>query len=197
MESFGKYMSITEADFYRVAVQGIKKDVFFDWLGINEEIYEKMLNHETVEFNVPCLDSDSDDGVGSAGGTGSVDGAGSVGDGELRKSVPARLIADENKIYTAMLFLDREPVEFSSNLCDADGQMSETIKESDMFLPGNKSKIWIRTFGTFDVFLDGVPIRFPSAKAKELLALLVDRRGGSLTAEQAIGYLWEDRAIDK
>lgn len=88
-------------------------------------------------------------------------------------------------------------MEFSSNLCDADGQMSETIKESDMFLPGNKSKIWIRTFGTFDVFLDGVPIRFPSAKAKELLALLVDRRGGSLKAEQAIGYLWEDRAIDK
>ena len=38
--------------------------------------------------------------------------------------------------------------------------------------------IFIRTFGYFDVFVDGVPILFRSEKAKELLALLVDRRGG-------------------
>ncbi|SEP70066.1 hypothetical protein SAMN02910289_00385 [Lachnospiraceae bacterium RM5] len=110
----GKYMSITEADFYRVAVQGIKKDVFFDWLGINEEIYEKMLNHETVEFNVPCLDSDSDDGVGSAGGTGSVgsvggtgsvDGAGSVGDGELRKVYRQGLLRMKIKYIRPCCFL--------------------------------------------------------------------------------------------
>lgn len=31
--------------------------------------------------------------------------------------------------------------------------------------------IFIRTFGYFDVFVDGVPILFRSEKAKELLAL--------------------------
>ncbi|MBR5066483.1 MAG: hypothetical protein IKX08_02435, partial [Lachnospiraceae bacterium] len=29
-------------------------------------------------------------------------------------------------------------------------------------------------------------------KSKELLALLIDRRGGFVTSEEAIGFLWED-----
>ena len=53
-------------------------------------------------------------------------------------------------------------------------------------------KIYIRTFGYFDVFIDDKPIAFRNKKAKELLALLVDRRGGYVTSEQAIGYLWEN-----
>lgn len=57
---------------------------------------------------------------------------------------------------------------------------------------GEQHKIYIRTFGYFDVFIDDKPIAFRNKKAKELLALLVDRRGGYVTSEQAIGYLWED-----
>ena len=69
--------------------------------------------------------------------------------------------------------------------------------ENGMFIPGKNSRIWIRTFGSFDIFVNGVPIRFSSAKSKELLAVLVDRRGGSLSAEEAIAYLWEDKPADK
>ncbi|MCQ2432484.1 MAG: PAS domain-containing protein [Clostridia bacterium] len=54
------------------------------------------------------------------------------------------------------------------------------------------SDISIRTFGYFDVFVGGKPIAFRNKKSKELLALLVDRRGGYITSEEAIGYLWED-----
>lgn len=50
----------------------------------------------------------------------------------------------------------------------------------------------IRTFGYFDVFVDGKPIAFRSQKSKELFALLVDRRGGYVSSEEAIGFLWED-----
>lgn len=57
---------------------------------------------------------------------------------------------------------------------------------------GSAPKIYIRTFGYFDVFVDDKPILFRNKKAKELLALLVDRRGGYVTSEQAIGYLWEN-----
>ncbi len=53
-------------------------------------------------------------------------------------------------------------------------------------------KIFIRTFGYFDIFVNDKPIAFRNKKAKELLALLVDRRGGYVTSEQAIGYLWEN-----
>ena len=50
----------------------------------------------------------------------------------------------------------------------------------------------IHTFGYFDVFVSGRPIMFKSEKAKELLAILVDRRGGYVTADEAISLLWED-----
>lgn len=54
-------------------------------------------------------------------------------------------------------------------------------------------KIFIQTFGRFEVFLDGRPVEFKSARAKELLALLVDRKGGIVTTEEMLTYLWEDR----
>lgn len=50
----------------------------------------------------------------------------------------------------------------------------------------------IRTFGYFDVFVNDKPIAFRNEKSKELFALLVDRRGGFVSSEEAIGFLWED-----
>lgn len=52
--------------------------------------------------------------------------------------------------------------------------------------------VTIRTFGYFDVFVGEQPIAFRNKKAKELLALLVDRRGGYITSEEAICFLWEN-----
>ena len=53
-----------------------------------------------------------------------------------------------------------------------------------------------RTFGRFDLFMDGDLVKFRNAKAKELLALCVDHRGGEVTMEEAIDKLWEDREYD-
>ena len=53
-------------------------------------------------------------------------------------------------------------------------------------------QVYIRTFGYFDVFVGGTPIAFRNKKSKELFALLVDRRGGYVSSEEAISYLWED-----
>lgn len=50
----------------------------------------------------------------------------------------------------------------------------------------------IRTFGYFDVFVGDNPIAFRNKKANELFALLVDRKGGYVTSEEAISFLWED-----
>ena len=38
---------------------------------------------------------------------------------------------------------------------------------------------------------------FSSAKAKEFMALLVDRQGSSVSTEQAISVLWPDRDYDE
>ena len=58
-------------------------------------------------------------------------------------------------------------------------------------LPENRT-VSIRTFGYFDVFVGDTPIVFRNKKSKELLALLVDRKGGYVTSEEAISFLWED-----
>ena len=61
--------------------------------------------------------------------------------------------------------------------------------------PTVSPKVSIRTFGYFDVFVDDHPIAFRNEKSKELLALLVDRRGGYVSSEEAIGFLWEDEIV--
>ncbi|MCR4594047.1 MAG: response regulator [Clostridiales bacterium] len=58
-------------------------------------------------------------------------------------------------------------------------------------------EIFIKTFGSFDVFVNKKAVHFSSAKSKEFLALLVDRRGSSVSSEQAIATLWPDREYDE
>lgn len=57
-------------------------------------------------------------------------------------------------------------------------------------------KLEVKTFGRFDVFGKGGVIVFRNAKAKELLALCIDRVGGSVTMEEAIDKLWAEREYD-
>lgn len=53
-------------------------------------------------------------------------------------------------------------------------------------------RIQIKTFGGFDLYVDGRPVTFGRTKAKELLACLVDRRGLSVTTGEACAVLFED-----
>lgn len=56
----------------------------------------------------------------------------------------------------------------------------------------DEKRIQVKTFGGFDIYVDGQPVRFGRAKAKELLAYLVDRRGSSVTTGEAYAALFED-----
>ena len=60
--------------------------------------------------------------------------------------------------------------------------------------PQPKSRIEVKTFGGFDIYVDGRPVRFRRAKSKELLAYLVDHRGLSVTTGEAYAALFEDAA---
>ena len=68
-----------------------------------------------------------------------------------------------------------------------DDRRNEPPTDEKDAVPGG---IYIRTFGYFDVFVNGTPIAFRHEKAKELLAVLVDRRGGYVTAREIIACLW-------
>ncbi len=63
--------------------------------------------------------------------------------------------------------------------------------------PSIQSEVFIRTFGHFDVFYKGEALSFSNAKVKELFALLIDKRGGTLTSEMILSYLWEDREYNE
>jgi two-component SAPR family response regulator len=58
------------------------------------------------------------------------------------------------------------------------------------------SAVLARTFGTFELCINGTPIAFERARSKELLALLVDRRG-SMTRAEIHAVLWEDAPYDR
>jgi hypothetical protein len=67
-------------------------------------------------------------------------------------------------------------------------------------LPESKQaapRVFARTFGHFDLFVGTTPITFSSGKEKELMALLIDRNGGTLSSSEAISYLWEDESVDE
>ena len=60
-----------------------------------------------------------------------------------------------------------------------------------------EKRIKILTFGNFDVFVDGTPLKFERKQAKEILAYLVDKRGTSATYSELAAMLWEDEEYDR
>lgn len=58
--------------------------------------------------------------------------------------------------------------------------------------PESSSRIRVQTFGGFEIYVDGQPVKFARSKAKELLAYLIDHRGASVTTREACAVLFED-----
>ena len=75
--------------------------------------------------------------------------------------------------------------------------LDEMVYDWRKSLDVQNQSFWIKTFGNFEVFVDGKPLVFEREKAKEMLALLVDRAGATVTTEQLAAVLWEDRPYDK
>lgn len=63
--------------------------------------------------------------------------------------------------------------------------------------PAMNAHIVARTFGGFDLFVDGKAVSFKRSKSKELLAYLVDRQGNNTTRAEAFAILWENRMYDR
>lgn len=58
--------------------------------------------------------------------------------------------------------------------------------------PCKGARIVVKTFGTFDVFIDGETLVFPRSKSKEVLAYLVDRQGDSVRRADIHAALWRE-----
>lgn len=64
-------------------------------------------------------------------------------------------------------------------------------------LPPSSRRVRIQTFGNFEVFVDGKPLKVPRTKCKECLAYLVDRKGAGVSFAQLTSVLWEGQPIDR
>ncbi|MDD6488785.1 MAG: hypothetical protein PUG48_03085 [Clostridia bacterium] len=108
----------------------------------------------------------------------------------------------------AVIFLtgndDIQSVEVYRNRCDYfikkpynKDEVDDCMERFRLLSTRLTKKVYVRTFGRFDVFVDGVPVDFHNAKAKELFALCIDRVGGNVSMCEAIDKLWSERHYDE
>lgn len=66
----------------------------------------------------------------------------------------------------------------------------DALERARLLSERQKKRVRFRTFGHFDMFMDGRLVNFKSSKAKELLALCVSRMGGEVTIYEMVDILW-------
>ena len=64
-------------------------------------------------------------------------------------------------------------------------------------LSNSLPRIRVKTFGYFDLYVDGRPVSFRLAKSKEILAFLVDKQGSGVTRSELFAAVWGDRLYDR
>ncbi|MGL5973284.1 MAG: hypothetical protein ACRCZK_06205 [Oscillospiraceae bacterium] len=76
---------------------------------------------------------------------------------------------------------------------------SKIFNEIEKFNKYNikRKNVFVKTFGEFDIFLDGDTIHFTNSKSKEFLAFLVDKCGSTVNMEQVVLALWPHRDYDE
>lgn len=58
-------------------------------------------------------------------------------------------------------------------------------------------RIFARTFGNFDLFVDRKPVVFSRKPAKELLAYLIDKRGATVSRKEMAAVIFEDDGYNR
>lgn len=77
------------------------------------------------------------------------------------------------------------------------GDIEDAVQRAKLLACRQRKLVTVRMFGRFDVFIDEKVLYFKNAKSKELLALCMDRCGGSVSMEEAVDKLWPERAYDE
>ena len=54
------------------------------------------------------------------------------------------------------------------------------------------TKLQVKCFGNFEVFINGEPLKFAYSKSKEVFAYLIDREGSAININELNAILWEE-----
>lgn len=60
-----------------------------------------------------------------------------------------------------------------------------------------KNRLYVQTFGNFEVFFNQVPVKFARSKSKEVFAYLIDKQGTAATTAEIASAVWEDGVFDR
>ena len=78
-----------------------------------------------------------------------------------------------------------------------ESRFAQAVRRAALLKGAGSRHVFVRTFGYFDVFVEGEALPFTNAKAKELLAILVDNEGGVVSMDRIIDRLWSERPYDE
>ena len=70
--------------------------------------------------------------------------------------------------------------------------LEQTVSRMKLLQKRQRKDIYVQTFGRFSVLKDGKPVSL-TGKAKEILALVVTKRGKEISNEELYSTIWEDR----
>ena len=112
---------------------------------------------------------------------------------------------NDEEIKSIVIFVGDEKVEaYDAIKAHAKGFIllpltKENLKEELIALNlfDKKKRIEVKTFGNFDILLDGESLKFTRSKSKELIAYLIDKKGTSVSSSELIVNLWEEHDIDR
>ena len=105
--------------------------------------------------------------------------------------------------YINLIFYSKEnDRSFEAFALHASGYLKKPVLEQDIRYEitdlrypleiKNKKRVFVQTFGNFEIFFEGKPLQFKYSRTKEVVALLVMNRGAQTTNGEIIATLWED-----
>ena len=72
--------------------------------------------------------------------------------------------------------------------------IADVLERAKLFSLRQKKRYYFHTFGSYEMLVDGAPVRFRSAKAQELMALCVYHEGRPVSIHEIVSCLWDDAA---
>ncbi len=74
--------------------------------------------------------------------------------------------------------------------------IADVMERAKLLRRRQNKRFFFRTFGAFDMLVDGEPVRFRSAKAKELMALCLYRQGCPTSIHEIVECLWGEDTVN-
>lgn len=115
-------------------------------------------------------------------------------DKKLKEMHPNLAMVYINRDSFRLLDVMRERCDYCFMISFNQEDVQNMVREASCMTGGKKVRAVM--FGRFQFFVRGRLVYFANAKAKELLALCLDHRGGEVSMEEAVDKLWPDRVYD-